>query len=214
MQTVTAGVAVARDNPYWDAVAAYAHDDRTFGWSVDGWRTSPGPTRHDLVRQFAWSITDPQAVAFVAAHAGPKLVDPLAGTGYWCHLLRQCGVDALAYDVAPPDGSDVNGWHKGATTFGPVLAGDAAQVAAAHGNRTLLLSWPPYDHPIGVETLRAYTGARVIYIGEGDGGCCGDDDMFAELAAAWTQVADHRLIQWGGMHDWITIYDRKGGERL
>ena len=77
-----------------------------------------------------------------------------------------------------------------------------------HPDRTLLLAWPPYDDPIGEKALTAYAGTRVIYIGEMDGGCCGDDAMFQRLATEWREVAEIRPVQWAGLHDWVTVYDR------
>jgi hypothetical protein len=41
------------------------------------------------------------------ASSGGGLLEVGAGTGYWCHLLRECyGVDCLAYDVAPPPSAE------------------------------------------------------------------------------------------------------------
>jgi hypothetical protein len=35
------------------------------------------------------------------------------------------------------------------------------------------------------QALARYGGARVIYIGEGESGCTGDDDFHAALAEQW-----------------------------
>jgi hypothetical protein len=204
----------AIDNPYWDAVCDHVGPDpywpqRPFvvDW-LSSWRDERMPRRTDFTKQYAWTITSPESVAFVAEHSHGRLVDPLAGTGYWAYLLDQAGVDVLAYDLEPPDGTDRNHYHRGQSSFAPVMKGDATEVVSVHSDRTLLLSWPPYGEPVGHRTLAAYTGDRVIYIGEGSYGCCGDDAMFDLFAADWLEVAEHAPIQWLSMHDYITVYDR------
>ncbi|MEV1315464.1 hypothetical protein AB0J14_05185 [Micromonospora arborensis] len=224
MTTLPAGIA----NPYWDAVrdrvdwagslwgtpsvggiGMYRHSDGRL--DGDRWMRE-ALKRSDMVKQYAWTITDPETVAFVAEHSRGRLVDPLAGTGYWVHILGQAGVDAIAYDLNPPsEDHERNHWHR--HTAGHVAIGeaDAKDAVSWHPSRTLLLSWPPYDDPLGVETVRAYQGGRVIFIGEDWGGCCGDDTLFEVFEREWVKVAEHTPVQWDGMHDIVHVYDRKEG---
>lgn len=212
---MTTAVEVA--NPYWTAVKSHVGPHPV-------WRSGPRcvdnlglrafydphfPQRHPLVRRYAWTITAPETVAFVAEHSGGRLVDPLAGTGYWGLLLAASGVDVVSCDLHPADGGDANVWHKHQDAWVPVLRADAVDAVAVHADRTLLLSWPPYDDPLGDRVLAAYPGNRVIYIGEMEGGCCGDDDMFARLDRDWSEIATHEPVQWGGMHDYVTVYERR-----
>ena len=194
------------DNPYWEAVLNVENQPAAYGMTgVNKLMLA----RHDLVDQYAWTITDPATVAFVAEHAGPRVLDPLAGTGYWAHLLGQHGVDVHASDLNPP-GSDGNHWHRAGVTYAPIEADDAVDSTRAHGhNRTLLLSWPPYDNPLGWDIVHAYQGDRIVYIGEGWGGCCGDDGMFRLFECDWVEVARHAPVQYMGMHDFVTVYDRR-----
>lgn len=201
------------DNPYWDEVKGHVGDDRWSGGPTIHYLPSgpggPFVDRSDYVGRYAWTITDPATVAFVAEHANGRLLDPLAGTGYWGWLLAQYGADVLSFDALPPAAGE-NHWHKSGAEHVPVQRGDGAEMAAAHGaNRALLLSWPPYDSPDGADVLRAYTGDRVIYIGEGDGGCTGDDRFHEMLRKEWTEVAGHRPVQFMGIHDYVTVYDRR-----
>lgn len=166
--------------------------------------------RKDLASQYAWTVTAPGTVAFVVEHAGDRVIDPMAGSGWWAHLLGQAGVDVVAYDLHPP-GTEENHWHSHGTHVRITVA-DGATAVAEHGrDRTLLLSWPPYDSPAGTDILSAYAGARVIFIGEGTGGCTGDDRLHELLDAEWTEVASHRPVQWPGLHDYVTVYDRRIG---
>lgn len=215
--TTTADIAL--DNPYWREVEHLAAPSR---WSWDsglvvephvfpeGGGVEIRADRHALVSLYSWTIPDPATVAFVAEHTQGRVVDPLAGSGYLLWLLQQAGVDVIGYDLNPPASSE-NSYHKARAEYLQILKADARESVVLHPDRTLLLSWPPYDTPVGADVLAAYAGGRVIYIGEGHGGCCGDDAMFERLDADWTEVVDHRPVQWSGIRDWVTVYDRKGG---
>lgn len=231
-----AGVAVVRaqavlplgrsviDNPYWDLVEPCTKPSE-FPWEnglevgrfkFDRQEGDP-PTldRHDFVGTYSWSIPDPDSLAFVRNVAYHGLVDPMAGTGYWAYLLAQMHVDVVCYDIDPPlkDASE-NTWHGDANPWVDVEELDARLAVVKHPDRTLLLSWPPYSMNIGAETINAYKGNRIVYVGEGEGGCCGSPDMFDVLNEEWEEIAEYRPVQWWGLHDRITVYERKSSEKL
>lgn len=183
--------------------------------------------REGLVRKYSWSIPNPAAVSFVYEHARGGLVEIGAGTGYWAWQLSQRGLSVVAYDKHPPD-QERNGYHnivtdgrgyrtseqgewKARPTFHPVIKAEH-EIAAAHPDRTLFLCWPPYDGPMAADALAAYTGNRVIYIGEGDGGCTADDRFHKMLEVDWTEVEVTRPVQWWGIHDLIFVYERNQQE--
>jgi hypothetical protein len=204
-------------NAMWDAVrnlarpSTYPYDHGALQIGAPSndpnwWK--PGVGRHDLVTRYAWTITSPDTVTFVAQHAGPRVVDPMAGTGWWAHLLTHAGVDVHAADLHAP-GSAANHWHRNPHTWTTVQAADGPDTVRSYGTgRTLLLAWPPHDDPAGADIIAAYPGNRVVYIGEGPGGCCGNDRMFDLLNNGWAVVAEHRPVQWYGIHDYVTVYDR------
>lgn len=200
-------------NPYWDAVHPHIRPN-DFPWEsgqqvggLGDW--GPMSRRLDYTSTYAWTITAPATVRFVAQHAGRDAVDPLAGSGYWAYLLGQVGCEVLASDLMPPAPSSGNEWHRGADTWVPVRRADAVDAVRSWGlGRTLLLSWPPYDDPIGALLVGAFPGDRIVYIGEGEGGCCGTGEMFELLRSGWVEVAEHRPVQWYGLHDWVTVYER------
>lgn len=210
MTTVTAYA-----NPYWDAVRDFVRD-HDYSWDkglyVGGFGTGNDRNaylrRDALTSQYAWTITDPSSVEFVVEQCGPRVIDPMAGTGYWAWLLRQHGADVAASDLTPPGGATKNHWHRSAALHTEVVSADAVDAVTVFGDdRVLLLSWPPYDDPIGAEVIEAYAGKRIVYIGENNGGCCGNDHMWG-LLHSWAEVAEHKPVQWYGLHDWVTVFER------
>lgn len=205
------------DNPYWEQVKDLVEPT---GWngaleigslhSKQDIHLNAWTVRAACSTKYAWTVTSEESVDFVAEHAGGKLIDPLAGTGYWCYLLAQSGVDCVAYDLNPPKvGLDANHWHSDTGTWFPVMTADAVEaVQVAGADRTLLLAWPPNADELAHDVLTAYRGNRVIFIGEGQGGCTGDEDFFSVLDKEWTEVASHLPVRFWGIHDGIQVFDR------
>jgi hypothetical protein len=204
------------NNPFWEAVKDCVEPDSLRGNPVVGeFRLDLSveecmartPNRQKLVRKYCWTIPDPDTVTFVANHIQGGLVDPIAGTGYWAYLLAQLGVDVVCYDLNPGAALHVNLWH-GEDLYAGVRPKDCAEAAALHPDRTLFLSWPPYAQDVGARILMAYQGSRVIYIGDGRGGATGDDQMHGLLDTNWTEVDSREPVQWWGVHDRVTVYER------
>jgi hypothetical protein len=204
------------DNPFWAAIEEFVEADSLRGNPVVGeFRLDRSvaesmarlPNRQLLVRKYSWTIPDPETLAFVAAHAHGGLVDPIAGTGYWAYLLTQLGVDVVCYDLNPGADLVTNGWHD-EHLHAAVAAEDGATAAALHPDRTLFLSWPPHGQDVGARILQAFSGRRVIYLGDGRGGATGDDAMHGLLEGQWTEVDSRLPVQWWGQHDRVTVYER------
>lgn len=205
------------DNPYWVAVKDCVEADGLSGGPVVGYfsvdrsveeNMARTPNRQRLVRQYCWTIPDPDTVAFVARHAEGRLVDPIAGTGYWAYLLAQLGVDVVCYDLNPGAALVTNGWHDG-HLYAEVSTKDCAEAATLHPDRTLFLSWPPHGQDVGARILNAFQGKRVIYVGDDSGGATGDDEMHRLLRTDWTAVASRQPVLWWGQHDQVTVYERR-----
>lgn len=193
--------------------------------------------REKLVRRYSWSVPTEEALQMILdAASGRPIVEVGCGTGYWLSLLAERGARVHAYDLSPPSPeSEANHWHKKMEPFVPIHVGDH-DVLRSYGHALLLLSWPPYDEPFGSQALTAYhaAGGQVVaYIGEGAGGCTGDEAMFCLLgqgsscyvhdygwdsgdysclcerpAAQWRCIDTLTLPQWEGIHDYLSIYHR------
>jgi hypothetical protein len=150
---------------------------------------------------FAWAVPTVEALSVIARH-GP-VVEMGAGTGYWSALLRLRGVDVLAYDIAPGDN------EQAAHMWTEVEPGTPEILGTVSPARNLLLCWPPYDEPMASECLESFRGRRIIYVGEGDGGCTGDDGFHRKLFDEFTLEQTVSLPQWPGIHDRLGVWARK-----
>lgn len=160
--------------------------------------------RKTNAQRYAWAVPTDDALAAIARH-GP-LVEIGAGTGYWAALLARRGVDVVAYDAAPPPAA--NHWHPGAACWVAVEQGGPEKVDL-HPDRALFLCWPPYADPMAADALRRYAGRTVIYVGEGGGGCTGDEAFHDQLERDFEEVELVAIPQWEGVHDYLSIHARK-----
>jgi len=169
--------------------------------------------RRELASLFSWAIPTEPALAVLAKYA--PLVECGAGTGYWAALLRSRGVDALAYDLAPPGRGTRNEFHRrGRQPWTEVQRASAAAAARRHGERTLVLCWPPYEEDAAsYGALRAYRGDVVVHIGERDEGATGSVRFHRELRLNWTLAEELELPHWPGLRDRLMVYRRNARRR-
>lgn len=186
----------------------------------------PGP--HDVRRRFSWAVPTIEALQTIEEVSPNGVVEIGAGSGYWTGMLRQRGVDVIAYDPDPPSMGESE-WHTG-FEWSPVEVGNH-RVISDHADRTLLLVWPNYSRRWTDAVVELYQGDTVVYVGEGPGGCTGtrrmhellgwqrDDDacvcsLFGECTCpeptpSRFRVVDHVGIpQWMGYHDRLTVHQR------
>ncbi len=182
-----------------------ARDGRTveFDYMVDSIQERQ-KVRHDLTARYGWAIPSDEVIATIAALS--PIVEVGAGNGYWAYLLAKAGADIVAYDRQPDGG---NAWFpKIEQPWFPVQRGPAS-AAKAHADRTLLIVWPPYNTPMANTALRLYRGGRVVYVGEGSGGCNADPAFFSRLEREWLLTAECSIPQWEMIHDEVSIWERK-----
>lgn len=171
--------------------------------SKDG-RFSHYDARRALVKQYAWAIPNDEAIKALVALS--PLVEVGAGSGYWAALIRQAGGVIRAFDS--PVGQSAYSFDA---KHSPISVG-SAHIAGHYPNYTLFLCWPPYDNPFAYDALTAHRkagGQRLAYVGEGSYGCTGDADFHKLISQAYEHIETIRLPQWEGIHDSLTIYERK-----
>lgn len=198
-------------NPLYTAwLACGLVQDQWGGWTPKDWRDNRHmEQRHQLILQYSWAVPSPGALVW-AVERCPRVVEIGAGRGYWAKLLTAAGCDVVAYDQSIHDTGEIvnNQWHTDGPPLFPVEHGYSDR-AAAHGDRTLFLCWPPYDDPMAADSLNAYAGREMLFVGEGDGGCCGDARFWDLVSKNWEEIGECHIPQWPCIHDWMWLYRRK-----
>jgi len=100
------------------------------------------PLQHTL----AFGTPSNAVLKEIIEHAGPRIVEMGAGTGYWSYILSRLGADVVAYDMSPTQElkEEQSNEYFGSRTFFSVQKGDASTVFDITNNsdRALLLVWP------------------------------------------------------------------------
>lgn len=199
-----------RSNEYLKAIA----EKKDSGF-FDGDLMNPHKARGELTKKFAWAIPTREALSEIVIRCNQykvqRVVSIGAGTGYWESLIAKEWGDwrVYAYDTSPPSEEGENPYEHTAQYY-PVNQGGPGKASEHRDTSALFLCWPPFDTPMAEEALEAFTGRIVIYIGEGVGGCTGNDAFFSALHENWEEVSEVDLPQWYGINDYMTIYRRKG----
>jgi hypothetical protein len=214
-QDMPAGIA----NPYWEIVREMPGESDFLGrgFEINGFWSrldsstlerayATGLERQSLCVRYTWSIPSPGDIAWIRNNLnGQGVVEIGAGAGYWAWQLQQAGVDVVAYDPNPV-GQNTFAAHRAYTD---VRIGDDS-AAAEHPDRALMLCWPSYCDPFAKQALHAYQGDTVIYIGEGEGGCCADDRFHRILRRDFDDAGFSPWhINFYGIHCSLTMWRRK-----
>jgi hypothetical protein len=160
---------------------------------------------------YGFTLFTREAVEAVRDFSPGGVIEIGSGNGYLAYVLARYGVDVKAFDAHPlpenryfvhPD-----------LPFAPplwfnVALGGPDAIAPEDRTRTLVLCWPPYDEPMAHESLVRYAGDRLVYVGEGDGGCTADDAFHGELMRSWSLVRTLRLGSWWPGRCWAFFYER------
>ncbi len=157
-----------------------------------------------LIERYGFPLVTDEAAEIIARWS--PLIEVGAGTGYLAWLLRQAGGVVDAHDLVCDETSE---YRQMVGAYHPVSAKPV--VFATPEIRTLLISWPCYDQPWAHQTLTAYLdagGKRLVYIGEGHGGCTADDAFHELIDAQMMENCVIEIPQWYGLHDRVMLYER------
>lgn len=117
----------------------------------------PSEIYQSVVARFTFAPPSEQLLDEVARHA--PILDVGAGNGYWSWRLQERGVDVVAVEPRPDA-------HR------PVietLRTTGQEIAPHHPDRALLMVWPTGprgDSSWAGQTVAAYTGSTVLYLGD------------------------------------------------
>lgn len=186
----------------------------------------PDKINHEFLRCFALrdAFIEVQGFALVTNEwikplaeiiGDSKCLEVMAGKGTISYALQQNGVDIKATD---------NYSWKNSFTFEKLFTDveniDAVEAVKKYGKDIdyLIMSWPYMDqvcYNVVKELYEINPKAKLIYIGESNGGCTACDeffDFFYNLYKSYDY--DYKLIilkdkyqQWYGIHDRIYLFD-------
>ncbi len=174
--------------------------------------------RYDVISRYGFAIPCEEAIDLLARCPQP-IAEVGAGLAYWAHLLRErYGVAADCYDTdVPPsreakqsfaEDSHMRGYHFDQEPWHPVLPGTPESLRRKN-YQTLLLIWPDYGSRMALDSLRCFSGSVVVSVGEGSGGCTGDDKFHDKLDLDWLEVFRVPIPRWQGLHDDMTVHVRR-----
>jgi len=177
--------------------------------------------REKYIAKFGFAILDGRTIETLRPY-GP-FIEVGAGSGYWSYELRLAGVDSLPTDPgkklysvfhekAHYTDSAEGRWAIGRLgrwkPFMPIEDLDGVAAVKKYPERTLLVVWPDYQDPWAAETLAEFAGSTVAYVGEGEGGCTGDDRFHYLLDQQFSIAETCSIPNFFAIHDALTIYRR------
>ena len=163
--------------------------------------------RHELVAKYSWAIPNQEAIDALVQHS--PIVELGAGTGYWASLVAAAGGEIVCFDNRTFPGKEEGVWlYQDQPSYYPVAEGDES-VLSAYPQHSLLLCWPNYHSSFASDALKAFQGQTVLFIGENEGGCTGDQAFFDLLDAQFEFVESVNIPQYYGIRDGLMIFRRK-----
>lgn len=162
--------------------------------------------RRSYIDRYGFAIPSMEAIEALAALS--PLLEVGSGSGYWAYEIQKAGGDCVATDngsyrsLAASKGIHV--WQP----YTEILRLLGSKAARGHPSHTLLMVWPDYNKPWPSETLAAYTGNTVAYVGEGSGGCTGDKRFHEILSEQFGVCKLISIPQFTGVYDRLVIYER------
>ena len=167
--------------------------------------------RDAFVKRYSWASPTKEAIERIKQFTGNDTILEIgSGYGLWARLLKDEGVNIVATNkpFTKEDGHIPE--IKNISFIEEIEELDHKKAIEKYGKyNVLMMCWPPYDDPMAYESLKEFKGNKLIFIGEGHGGCTGCDNFFELLSKEWNLYKVITLPQWWGIHDSLFLYIRK-----
>lgn len=192
------------DNPYLDLFTKLELDTHRgrlgglFGNST---------ARDALIMQYAWAVPNQAAIETIARYS--PILELGAGSGYWASLIAAAGAQITCFDNQSYCYSSKEWMYANRTHYAINQGDESVLLTGDYADHALMLCWPDYADPFAANALKIYQGQTVIYIGESDGGCTGDNEFHDLLYTDFDEIEEVTIPQHYGLHDRLWVYRRK-----
>lgn len=182
----------------WDL--AIKEGTKRFSFDADLFRK-----REEFRIGISWHIPTDELINAIKEYS--PVVSVASGFAYTESLAIKEGADVIATDVCP---NKDNHWCRDGIFYIPVEEIRADDAVKKYSNRNVFMAWPPYDTSMAFDVASEMEKERIlIYVGENQGGCTGNDDFFQYLETHFEELdISVDIPRWGGIYDGVRIYKK------
>jgi hypothetical protein len=163
-----------------------------------------------FTNQYGWSVPTQEAINDLKEFVGSDTVLEVgSGHGMWAKLMQEAQINVRATDYLSGKGSKVYLGRERDKFFTDIEDISGKEAVQKYNTNIIMMSWPPCDDPLAFDVLSIFKGNKLIFVGEGKGGCTANSDFFQLLDKNWTLVKEIDIPKWAGIHDRLYLYERK-----
>jgi len=152
--------------------------------------------RNFYCTKYSFAITSPSTIA--ALKELLPIIEIGAGSGYWARMVTE------KWEL-----SDYYAFDNFSTHVFPEMYYNVTDVEPnPKGNETFFFCWP-YMNSMAADYVKKYNPKRIVYIGEGNGGCTADEEFFELLDKHYDLAKSLDHPQYEGIHDVFELYERR-----
>jgi len=165
--------------------------------------------RKQFIENYGWSVPTKEAIEKLKSFiGGEQVLEVGSGLGLWAKLMRDIGINIIATEMEPD--SSKNNYIGERVPHTEIERINGMEAISKYGNSgVLFISWPPYDNPLANDIVKSFKGNKIIFVGEGSGGCTGDDSFFCTIQNQWQEAGSVQIPRWTGIYDKIVLFVRK-----
>lgn len=170
--------------------------------------------RDTYIHQYGFYIVSEGFIENTVNYFGKsKILEVGAGSGFLSACLQKSGIE-----VVPTDAHLINNSYGFKTLHTEIVEEDSVKFLKNNKKYfdVVLMSWPNYSSSFAYNIVKNMdSGQILIYIGEGYGGCTGDDKFFeymeknTEILEKETNKFNESSFSWIGIHDRVNIFKKK-----
>lgn len=178
--------------------------------------------RKKFQTNFSWAIPSKKVVKSIVDFANHETIYEIgAGKGYWAYFIDKMNGKIKCFDnpecvfhyFQNPQKNNCNQNLNNITTFKTFYPVDFCCtneiIKKCKKANILMFCWPEYNKNWAYEYLNKIFPQKLIYIGEGFGGCCANNAFFNFIEKKYDEIEFIDIPQWEGLHDYCFFYERK-----